>query len=330
MPEQMVVITNAAIPGSRALVTYEAYLNDHQYGGWTLAPDNEQPPVVYNLTSRMLAVPNGIATLNGSGLVVQGSAGGGGGGGFTEAQINTFIDAKIATLVASNQWLPSTTPAVLYVNDTIQIKQRSGHPTPIAGISQLYGLTSDGSVQLQLPTAARTQLGPGYYSPTIELAAEKPVNSLTLSDVVFCNLEPNATYDLQIIMGYESTVAASGERLRLAFTVPPGTTGFWGVAGLAVTQAAANGSSSYLPKQWDETFDVGGSGVGAGLSRWALIRGTVFTADHDPAPDTDAKFAFRARLSTLDGAGVPLVPAKIYGANTTDYDALRMTLARVA
>jgi hypothetical protein len=327
MPEQMVAMTLPSNPGSLAYVTLASFLSDHQYAGWELAGPEDQPPVVYDLTSNMLGVPGGIATLGLDGNVVQPGGGGGGGGGVDEAAVNLLIDAKINALIADQPWIPETTPAVVFNSGVIETPQRATHPTPVAGKRQDYLLT-DGTAWVQLPSGARTQVAPGWKIPVVELGAEKLVNSLTLSTVVAAELEPDAGYAFEFPFIYESTVAASGERLRFQMDPPPGATGHWGVQGLAVTQAAANGSTSYAARTFSESFDIGGSGAGTANARRGVITGLVFTASHNPPPDTASLFEIKARLSTLDGAGVPLVPAKIYGANTATYDAGVATFRR--
>jgi hypothetical protein len=329
MPGEAVVgITNPSIPGLEIqFVTQEAFDEVWSDRGWVIAEVGLQPDREYSIPSTEKGAPFGVATLDEFGNVVQLAQGPT--GGVSLATMNAAIAAAIGAITPESIGaIPESQQVVTFISGVLKQPKRATHPSVDLSNAQYYCLT-DNTVWVMAPTGVKTQLAPGFVSPSVELATEKTVNSLTLSTVLTTTLDPDSVYDLTIAFVYEATVAASGERLRLAFDPPPGATGWWGVQGLAVTQAAANGSASYLAKQWDETFDIGGSGAGTANARWGIIRGTVFTSDHEPAPNAEANFDFRARLSTLDGAGVPLVAAKIYGANTVDYDAARMTLKKI-
>jgi hypothetical protein len=315
------------IPGEEfQMVTQAAFDQVWEPLGWVIADPEDQPDTVYSIPSTEKGAPFGVATLNEDGLVEQGYVGGS--GGLNVDAVNELIDTKIALITAETHgWIPQTTPVVLFVDNTLQFTQRTTHPGTVAGKSQEYAL-NDGTHWVQVPSGFRTQVAPGFVSPSVELALEKTINSLTLSTVFTVNLAPDAAYSLELVFSYESTVAASGERLRIAFDPPPGTTGFYGVSSMNSAGASSGTlAPNWVAKQWDETFDIGGSGAAA--PRYCVVRGNVYTGSHEPAPDAEAAFDFRARLTTLDGAGVPLVPAKIYGANTVDYDAARMTLDRL-
>jgi hypothetical protein len=326
MSEPRIRITHLGIDGDEfQWVTQEAFDVMWEGLGWSLAGPEDEDDVVYSIPSTEKGVPFGVATLDAAGNVVQ--PGLGGGGGVTVGTMNAAIAAAIALVTpASIGAHPDTSPIVLLVDNVQSTPMRSTHPIA-NGLRQDYAL-GDGTCWVMAPLGQKVQISPGFVSPSVELALEKTVNSLTLSTVFTLNLEPNAVYDLDLPFAYESTVAASGERLRVTFDPPPGTTGWYGVQSMnSAGQAVGTLASNFTAKKWTETFDIGGSG--AALPRYAKIIGTIYTGDHEPAPDAEAAFDFRARLSTLDGAGVPLVPAKIYGANTVDYDAARMTCNRL-
>jgi hypothetical protein len=330
MPDEpSIAITHPGIPGDEVkVVPLVAFFDTWQPLGWIEAAPGMQPTEVYLIPSSEKNAPYGVATLDENGIVVQ-PGGGGGGGGLTVGEVNELIDEKIADITAASIGaMPADADIVLFNSGVLEFTQRATHPTVVAGKAQFYQLT-DGSFWLQLPSGARTQLGPAFEHLDVELSAEKIVNSLTLSTVISAEkTQPNAVYRFEVFGAFEATVAASGERLRVTFDPPPGATGFYMVQSLAVTQAAANGSASYIAKLLTETFDIHGSG--AGEERYFRIEGWLYTDDHDPYPSTEAAFDFRARLSTLEGAGPSaLVPAKIYGANTVGYDAARMILERV-
>ena len=326
-PEPVVGITNPNIPGLEIqFVTLAAFEEVWEARGWEIAEIGLQPDVVYSIPSSEKGAPFGVATLDEFGNVVQLATGPT--GGISEAEAEAMIAAAIAEITpASIGAIPESMDVILYDQGVQNTPTRGTHPAA-NGDRQDYVLT-DGTCWVMTPTGVKVQIAPGFVSPTVELATEKTVNSITLSTVLSAVLEQESVYHLDIRFTYESTVAASGERLRLAFDPPPGTTGWWGVHSMNSTGAASGTlAPSWVAKQWDETFDIGGSG--AALPRMCHIVGTVFTDDSfTPAPNAEANFDFRARLSTLEGAGVALVPAKIYGANTVDYDAAVMRLTKI-
>lgn len=325
-----IAITHPSIPGDEVVVVpLDAFEQKWEALGWVAAAPGQQPTETYLIPSSEKGSPYGVATLDALGNVVQPATGGGAGGLTNEdvVAIVQFISNSPGYLEDIGA-MPANAAVVQLNSGVLEIPTRTTHPTVVTGKAQYYHLT-DGTAWLQLPNGARTQLGPPFRTLDVELSVEKIVNSITLSTVLSADeVEPNAVYKFEIIFAYESTVAASGERLRITMDPPPGATGWYGVQSLAVTQAAANGSASYIPKLLTETFDLGGSGVGE--ERYARVFGWLYTDDHAPYPDAEAKFEFRARLSTLEGAGPSaLVPAKIFGANTVGYDAARMVLERV-
>ena len=336
MPDEpSITMTHPDIPGDETItVPLTAFTLVWEPKGWIEAEPGMQPTEAYLIPSFEKGAPYGVATLDAFGNVVQ--SGSGPSGGLDEAAVQALIDASVGALTAEDVGaIPDSTPAVLYVDNTIELVAVADHPASIDETAQLYVLTTDGTAWCQIGVEGqphRTQLAPGFVCPSVELAAEQLIDTLTLETVLASPIEPNAVYLMTIPIVYESTVAASGERLRVAFDPPPGATGFYSVLSMNSTGAASGTlAPNWVAKQWDETFDIGGSG--AGQPRSAVIRGIIYTDDHEfgswDTPDSESLFEFKARLTTLDGAGVPLVPAKIYGANTVDYDASRMLLERV-
>ena len=326
--EPRIRITNPTVPDLEfQWVTQAAFDQVWTFLGWVLADPEDQEDVVYSIPSTEKGAPFGVATLDATGKVVQ--AGQGPTGGVTQAEMDDAIADAIALVTpASIGAHPVTTPVIVYVDDVQSTPMRSTHPVA-NGLRQDYAL-GDGTCWVMAPLGQKTQVAPGFVNPTVILALEQTIDTLTLETVLTNTLEPEGVYQFEIVGPYESTVAASGERLRLFLDVPPGATGFWQIVGLTATQASQNSSVSHEPKLFSETFDLGGSGAGTANSRLFRILGQIYCDTHEPAPDAEANFDFRARLSTVDGAGVPLVPAKIYGANTADFDACRMTFTRLA
>ena len=318
MPEQYVAITHADIPGNEiAFVTMNAYLSKWQGLGWTVAASEAQPDIVYSIPSTEKGVPYGVATLDADGMVVQQALGPT--GGITAAEVDTKIATAIAGVTAASVGAhPVTSPILLATNGVMELPQRASHPTPVAGKTQYYSLTSDGSNWVQIPSGKRTQLAPGLESPTVVLSTAKTLTTTTNQTIITVAVEADAVYEVWISAGYESSVTGTSGAFRNAFTVPSGSTGSWGAIALNSGNTGTSGSATanLVRKKWNETMDMGGRGAGLGNS--LLIHGTLYT-------DTTAgNFVWQGRQSTTDA-----VPVIIYGEDTADWDGARLSLKRV-